>query len=69
MGFLEVLTLVFIALKLMGVIDWGWITVMSPMIFAFSMYFIMLICFIVYSLKSDNKANKRLSRFGINRRK
>lgn len=69
MGFLEVLTLVFIALKLMGVIDWGWITVMSPMIFAFSMYFIMLICFIVYSLKSDNKDYNRVNRFGINKRK
>ena len=69
MGFLEVLTLVFIALKLMGVIDWGWIAVMSPMIFAFSMYFIMLICFIVYSLKSDNNTNNRLNRFGIKKRK
>lgn len=69
MGFLEVLTLVFIALKLMGMIDWGWLTVMSPMIFAFSMYFIMLICFIVYSLKSDNNTNNRLNRFGIKKRK
>lgn len=69
MGFLEILTLVFIALKLMGVIDWGWLTVMSPMIFAFAMYFIMFICFIVYSLKSDNNTNNRLNRFGIKNRK
>lgn len=69
MGFLEVLTLVFVALKLMGFIDWSWLAVMSPMIFAFSMYFIMLICFIVYSLKSDKKSNIRLNRFDINRRK
>ena len=69
MGFLEVLTIVFVALKLMGFIDWSWLAVMSPMIFAFSMYFIMLICFIVYSLKSDKRSNSRLNRFGINKRK
>lgn len=55
MGFLEVLTLVFIALKLMGVIDWGWVTVMSPMLFAFAMYFIMLIVFITMAYKSGIK--------------
>ena len=69
MGFLEVLTIVFVALKLTGFIDWGWVAVMSPMIFAFSMYFIMLICFIVYSLKADKRSNSRLNRFGINKRK
>ena len=53
MGFLEVLTVVFIALKLMGVIDWGWITVISPMIFALAMYFIMLIVFIAMAYKSE----------------
>ena len=55
MGFLEVLTLIFIVLKLMGTIDWAWLTVFSPMIFAFSMYFLMLIGFIVVSVKSDGK--------------
>lgn len=55
MGFLEVLTLVFIALKLMGVIDWVWLTVMSPMIFAFAMYFIMLVVFITMAYKSGTK--------------
>ena len=32
MGFLTVLTLLFIALKLMNFIDWSWWWVMSPMI-------------------------------------
>lgn len=59
MGFLEVLTLVFIVLKLMGTIDWAWLTVFSPMIFAFCMYFLMLIGFIVVSVKSDKKLRRK----------
>ena len=55
MGFLEVLTLIFIVLKLIGKIDWTWLTVFSPMIFAFSMYILMLIGFIVMSVKSGRK--------------
>lgn len=31
MGFLEVLTLIFVALKLTGSIDWSWWTVLAPM--------------------------------------
>jgi hypothetical protein len=30
MGFLEILTLVFIVLKLTGVIGWHWLIVLSP---------------------------------------
>ncbi len=30
-GFLGLLTLLFIALKLIGVIDWSWIWVLSPL--------------------------------------
>ena len=59
MGFLEVLTLVFIVLKLMGTIDWAWLTVFSPMIFSFCMYFLMLIGFIVVSVKSDKKLKRK----------
>lgn len=31
MGFLEVLTIVFVVLKLMGTIDWSWWWVTSPL--------------------------------------
>tara|TARA_R110000772_G_scaffold99174_2_gene198851 strand:- start:10567 stop:10728 length:162 start_codon:yes stop_codon:yes gene_type:complete len=31
MGFSEVLLLIFITLKLMGIIDWSWWWVMSPL--------------------------------------
>lgn len=59
MGFLEVLTLIFIVLKLMGTIDWSWLTVFSPMILAFCIYFLMLIGFIVVSVKSDKKLKRK----------
>lgn len=32
MGFLEVLTIVFIILKLLGVISWSWWAVLSPLL-------------------------------------
>lgn len=44
MGFTEVLTLIFITLKLTGYIDWSWWLVLLPEIIAISI----AICFIVF---------------------
>ena len=38
MGFTEVLTIVFIVLKLLGVISWGWFYVLLPEIIAVALY-------------------------------
>ena len=38
MGFTEVLTIVFIVLKLIGVISWGWVYVLLPEIIAVAFY-------------------------------
>jgi hypothetical protein len=38
MGFLEVLTIVFVVLKLMGVISWSWWLVLLPEIIAVAIY-------------------------------
>jgi hypothetical protein len=38
MGFLELLTLIFIVLKLTGVIAWSWFWVLAPMIPAILLY-------------------------------
>lgn len=35
MGFTSILTIVFIVLKLCGVIGWSWFWVLSPLIFSF----------------------------------
>ena len=43
MGFTEVLTILFIALKLLGVISWSWWLVLLPEILAFVVYAIMVI--------------------------
>lgn len=40
MGFTEVLTLIFITLKLTGYIDWSWWLVLSPTLIAFILLFV-----------------------------
>lgn len=39
MGLLEVLTVVFVVLKLTGHVDWSWLVVLLPLIGAFVVYF------------------------------
>lgn len=51
MGFTEVLTIVFIALKLLGVISWSWWLVLLPEILAFVVYAIMVISAVVVNTK------------------
>lgn len=51
MGFTEVLTIVFIALKLLGVISWSWWIVLLPEILAFVVYAIMVISAVVVNAK------------------
>ena len=43
MGFLELLGIVFIILKLVGVISWSWLWVFSPIWISFILYVIILI--------------------------
>ena len=40
MGFLEILTVVFVVLKLTGNIDWSWWLVLLPEIVAVFLYFV-----------------------------
>ena len=41
MGFLELLTIIFIILKILGYIDWSWLVVLSPMFVAIALYILM----------------------------
>lgn len=43
MGFLEVLTIVFIVLKLTEVIAWSWWAVFSPMLVGYAVVFAILV--------------------------
>lgn len=70
MGFTELLTIVFVVLKLIGTIDWSWWLVLLPEIIAVVFYLIALIAGMV-SAKSMNRAfdrmvtkeRKRMNRF------
>jgi len=43
MGFIEVLTLIFITLKLTGYIDWSWWWVLSPILIVYIISFVYLL--------------------------
>lgn len=43
MGLCEVLTVLFIALKLLGVINWSWWLVASPMFISLALYVVVFI--------------------------
>lgn len=47
MGILEVLTIIFVVLKLIGTISWSWFHVFIPAIISIILYLIIL-CIIVY---------------------
>ncbi|HFD2046076.1 hypothetical protein G6Z35_14615 [Clostridium perfringens] len=59
MGILEVLTLIFIVLKLCGVIAWSWWLVLLPEIVAFIFY----ILAIVITVFTGRKVSKRMEEF------
>jgi len=42
-GFTGLLTIAFIVLKLVGVIDWSWIWVLSPLWISFALFIIVLL--------------------------
>jgi hypothetical protein len=42
MGLIEILTLIFVTLKLTGHIDWSWLAVFSPVLIVWTLYAIIL---------------------------
>ncbi|WP_426458436.1 hypothetical protein [Staphylococcus nepalensis] len=58
MGFAEILTLIFIILRLTNVIDWSWWLVLLPELIALSIYIIFYIVVIILI----STRNKRLER-------
>ena len=47
MGLCEILTVLFIAFKLLGIIDWNWFFVLLPEIIAVALYIFMIILYII----------------------
>lgn len=56
MGFAEVLTVVFIVLKLMGKIEWSWFLVLLPEIIAMVIY----LAFVIPALITKRKIKKTI---------
>lgn len=61
MGFTEILTIVFVFLKVFGVIDWSWFLVLLQEIIAGVIYLIVLALTIAAAIKSNNEF-KRIER-------
>lgn len=59
MGFTEELTIIFIVLKLLNIIDWNWFLVLLPEIIALTIYLIIVIIRI-FQYRSINKEFKRI---------
>lgn len=48
LGFVSVLTLIFIILKLVNVIDWSWLWVLSPIWISLGLIFLVTFCGFIY---------------------
>lgn len=62
MGIAEVLTILFIALKLLGVIGWSWWLVCFPEIIACGFYALIIICMLVVNVKTNKTIRKKLDK-------
>jgi len=62
-GFVGLLTIVFITLKLTGFIAWSWLWVLSPILISFGIVILVLIAFAVFAIVeaiiSDRRAASR----------
>ena len=65
MGFTEILTIIFILLKVFGVITWSWWLVFLPEIIAVALYLIIIICQIAGFRKIDKRMKKHFVDFNF----
>lgn len=61
MGFCEVLTIVFVVLKLLGIIEWAWVLVFLPEIIA-GVFYIAIIVFQIVAHVKVHKLNKEFDK-------
>ena len=54
LGLGSVLTIVFVILKLCGVIDWNWFWVLSPIIFSIGLAILLIIIAVVLAIIADS---------------
>ena len=63
MGFTEVLTIIFILLKVFGVISWSWWVVFLPEIIAIVLYVLLIIILIRAQSKAMKHFDKHFNNF------
>lgn len=63
MGFTEILTIIFVLLKVFGVITWSWWVVFLPEIIAVALYVVVLIANIVAVNKTHKSIKKHFKDF------
>jgi len=63
-GFLELLTIVFVVLKALGVISWGWWVVFSPAILAALFYVIWFLVVTTFFRRTHKEIRKNEDIFG-----
>ena len=61
-GFAGLLTILFIALKLTGVITWSWVWVLSPLWIGLALVLVFLLLVLVIALIATNRPLKRTYR-------
>lgn len=59
LGFLDALTIIFITLKLLGIIHWSWVWVLSPMWGSFVLILIIAIIGIIGITRTEAKQKKK----------
>ena len=70
LSFIGALQLLFIALKLMHKIEWSWLVVFSPLIFAFTATIAIFTASVVYHVqKRNNKNTNKAQQQQIKRRR
>ncbi|MHA3065626.1 hypothetical protein [Lacticaseibacillus saniviri] len=58
MGFTEILTIIFVVCKLLGLITWGWWLVLLPEIIAVAIYILIFVGVLVIQFKAWHGINK-----------
>lgn len=65
MGFTEILTIIFVLLKVFGVVSWAWWVVFLPEIIAVVIYLIVFICGLIGVGKANKTMKKHFDHFNF----
>lgn len=66
-GFFGLLTIVFIVLRLMGIIEWGWVWVLAPLWMPLALVLVGVIIFLIVAAIASNNRKRRWRRNRLNR--